>query len=79
MSVDPYLLKALLDGADGRAGLGSSLCIVFLLGALMLVRVSCMEVCYFVSVRATNNARTAVTQALFRRAIAARVRGRMNN
>ena len=30
MSVDPYLLKALLDGADGRAGLGSSLCIVFL-------------------------------------------------
>merc|ERR1719171_162186 len=41
----------------------------------MLVRVSCMEVCWFASTRSMNNARTAVCQALFRRAISVRGAG----
>ena len=40
-----------------------------LLAVSMLVRVSCMELCYFASVRASNNARTQLVVSVFRAAI----------
>jgi hypothetical protein len=39
--------------------------LVFALSASMLVRVSCMEMCYFTSVRACNNARSTLVLAIF--------------
>mmetsp|Transcript_64082 Transcript_64082/g.171487 ORF Transcript_64082/g.171487 Transcript_64082/m.171487 type:complete len:1412 (-) Transcript_64082:386-4621(-) len=73
MSIDPLILNSLLKATTSSQGtdaeLQKNLVLVLVLSLLMLVRVSCMEVCFFASVRAMNNARTALVQVLFRRAV----------
>jgi hypothetical protein len=61
---------------DGRAGVsmsaGGRVCsqaLVLLLAVSMLIRVTCMEVCYFSSVRVSSNARSQLIVSLFRSAV----------
>ena len=74
MFLDPIILQALLDavsvpaspgGLAAPLGLGYKFMLVGVLSASMLVRVTCMELCYFTSVRACNNARSTLVLALF--------------
>ena len=74
MFLDPIILQALLDavsvpaspgGLAAPLGLGYKFTLVGVLSASMLVRVTCMELCYFTSVRACNNARSTLVLALF--------------
>ncbi|CAK8998694.1 Metal resistance protein YCF1 (ABC-type Cd(2+) transporter) (ABC-type glutathione-S-conjugate transporter) (Yeast cadmium factor 1) [Durusdinium trenchii] len=74
MLLDPILLNRLLESspADGVAetsALTNSLVLVLLLSASMLVRVTCMEVCFFESCRVSNNMRTLLVTAVFRKSL----------
>jgi ABC-type multidrug transport system fused ATPase/permease subunit len=79
MFTDPLILNRLLDSAsandsndghgDSNAMLRRNLLYALILATSMTVRVICMEMCYFYSVRMTNNARSALTQAVYRRAL----------
>ncbi|CEO96031.1 hypothetical protein PBRA_004721 [Plasmodiophora brassicae] len=70
MFIDPIVLAALLSAS---APMTLSYVLVGVLSVSMLVRVSCMEYCYFQSTRVANNARTALCQALFSSVIRQRV------
>jgi ABC-type multidrug transport system fused ATPase/permease subunit len=52
-------------GAEGGGGLFYKFALVLALSASMLVRVTCMEFCYFTSVRSTNNSRSTLIMAIF--------------
>ncbi|KAJ3234330.1 Canalicular multispecific organic anion transporter 1 [Chytriomyces hyalinus] len=64
MFIDPILLNRLLS-PESLFSLPSSFALISALAISMLVRVSCMEVCYFDSTRVANNVRTALVQAIF--------------
>lgn len=53
------------DGAEGGASLRYKFGLVGALSLSMLVRVTCMEMCYFTSVRTCNNARSTLVMAIF--------------
>eukprot|EP00960_Hanusia_phi_P027302 746752-Hanusia_phi.AAC.1 len=77
MFIDPILLKLLLssashqgqEGQDGAKNLQFRLLLIALLFISMLVRVTCMEQCYFNSLRVANNARSILVMAVFRAAL----------
>ena len=72
MFTDPLVLNRLLDSADGDGdgdALRRNLFYVLILAFSMTIRVVAMEMCYFFSVRTTNNARTALIQAVYRKAL----------
>ena len=68
MFLDPILLRRLLAGGSS-VGIASSLFYVALLTLSMMIRVACMEVCYFASTRCLNNAGSALIHAVFRKAM----------
>ena len=72
MFLDPIILRRLLSDADdgGRGATRRNLGYAGALSASMFVRVACMEVCFFGSVRAMNNCRTALVPLVFREAVA---------
>ncbi|KAH8061136.1 ATPase [Aureococcus anophagefferens] len=74
MFLDPIILRRLLDGAgaDSAAAARRNLGYAAALSASMFVRVACMEVCFFGSVRAMNNCRTAIVPLVFRAAVGLR-------
>ncbi|KAH8052963.1 ATPase [Aureococcus anophagefferens] len=74
MFLDPIILRRLLDGAgaDSAAAARRNLGYAAALSASMFVRVACMEVCFFGSVRAMNNCRTAIVPLVFRAAVGSR-------
>ena len=74
MFLDPIILRRLLDGAgaDSAAAARRNLGYAAALSASMFVRVACMEVCFFGSVRAMNNCRTAIVPLVFRAAVGGR-------
>ena len=45
------------------------LCLVGALSLSMLVRVTCMEICFFASVRVQNNVRSVLVHAIFRKSL----------
>ena len=62
MLVDPLLLQQLLQEHSSHR-----MEYVLALAGSMYIRVCCMEVCYFDSLRVMNNARSAVIQAIFKK------------
>ena len=73
MFLDPLLLNSLLARPEGEAdaaGIGTSLVLVLLLSLSMVLRVTCMELCFFSSVRTMNNAGCALIHAIFCSAMA---------
>ena len=69
MFLDPLILKKLLDAADNEQQTERNYGYALFLAISMFIRVSCMEVCFFGSVRVMNNARTAVAPAVFAKAL----------
>jgi hypothetical protein len=69
MFLDPIVLKKLLDAADNEQQTERNYGYALFLAVSMFIRVSCMEVCFFGSVRVMNNARTAVAPAVFAKAL----------
>ncbi|CAE8677285.1 unnamed protein product, partial [Polarella glacialis] len=73
MTIDPLILRVLLNSAQGSEGgdvpLNVQLLLVLVLSLSMLVRVSFMELCYFHSARLTNNVRSILVHAIFRKAL----------
>ena len=67
MFADPILLRRLL--ANGTVNIAESLMYVGLLTLSMMIRVACMEVCFFASVRCMNNAGSALIHAVFRKSM----------
>ena len=71
MFVDPLLTQALLsEAAADSARLSRALALLALLSLNMVVRVTCMELCYFNSVRCASNARSILVMAVFRAVLA---------
>ena len=62
------LLSESADGGWPSTALLRSLCLALLLAASMLVRTTCMELCYFASYRIANNARSRLVMGVFRSA-----------
>jgi hypothetical protein len=69
MFLDPLVLKRLLDAADDARQTHRNYGYALFLAVSMFLRVACMEVCFFGSVRVMNNARTAVAPAVFAKAL----------
>jgi len=74
MLLDPILLNLLLketetESENQTSTLVSRVFLVLLLSFFMFIRVTTMEVCYFESLRATNNIRSMVVAAVFRKAL----------
>eukprot|EP00931_Biecheleriopsis_adriatica_P049874 TRINITY_DN28859_c0_g1_i1.p1 TRINITY_DN28859_c0_g1~~TRINITY_DN28859_c0_g1_i1.p1 ORF type:complete len:1375 (+),score=210.90 TRINITY_DN28859_c0_g1_i1:32-4156(+) len=72
MTIDPIMLRVLLDsaqGGNGAIGIQKQLGLVMALSLSMLVRVTCMEICYFASCRVQNNVRSVLVHAIFRKAL----------
>jgi hypothetical protein len=70
MFLDPLLLQRLLQhSATDPGSVWYSLFLVTVLTLSMLVRVTCMECCFFQSVRVMNNARSTVVHAVYRKSI----------
>ena len=69
MFLDPLVLKRLLDAADDQKQTHRNYGYALFLAVSMFLRVACMEVCFFGSVRVMNNARTAVAPAVFAKAL----------
>ena len=68
MFADPLILNPLLQSGstDVEAGVPwKQLGLVALLSVSMLIRVTCMELCYFGSTRVMNNARSILVRAIF--------------
>jgi ABC-type multidrug transport system fused ATPase/permease subunit len=65
MFADPLVLNVLLTRAQSSAPTVLSLVLVVALSISMCVRVTCMELTYFASVRVANNARSALVHHLF--------------
>ena len=63
-------LQSTLNPPQARRGLAvfraPQVLLVLVLALLMLVRVSCMEVCFFASTRVMNNMRSVLVQAAAR-------------
>lgn len=72
--IDPLLLRSLLDSTDGnkaeQLSFARQLGLILLLSVSMLARVTCMELCYFASMRVQNNVRSVLVHAIFRKALA---------
>jgi len=93
MFLDPIILRALLNAvtpatadapdASPPATLSYKFALVVALSLSMLLRVTCMEVCYFTSVRTCNNARSTLVMAIFASALdsnaSAQDTGRLTN
>ena len=69
MFLDPLILKKLLDAADDAQQTERNYGYALFLAVSMFLRVACMEVCFFGSVRVMNNARTAIGPAVFAKAL----------
>jgi ABC-type multidrug transport system fused ATPase/permease subunit len=70
MFADPLVLNILLTRAQSSAPpVLTSLVLVVLLSISMCVRVTCMELTYFASVRVANNARSALVHHVFAQAL----------
>ena len=69
MFLDPIILKRLLDAADDARQTHRNYGYALFLAVSMFLRVACMEVCFFGSVRVMNNARTAIGPAIFAKAL----------
>ncbi|KAJ3063303.1 hypothetical protein HDU98_000877 [Podochytrium sp. JEL0797] len=63
MFADPIMLNELLKSKDSFA---YSMVLIAGLSVSMLVRVSCMEVCFYESTRVANNVRTALVLVIFK-------------
>eukprot|EP00930_Biecheleria_cincta_P035016 TRINITY_DN24126_c0_g1_i1.p1 TRINITY_DN24126_c0_g1~~TRINITY_DN24126_c0_g1_i1.p1 ORF type:complete len:1366 (+),score=195.29 TRINITY_DN24126_c0_g1_i1:71-4168(+) len=75
MTIDPLMLRVLLQAAqhsstEPAVSLPKQLLLAAVLSLSMLVRVTCMEVCYFASTRVQNNVRSVLVHAIFRKALA---------
>ena len=70
MFLDPIILRQLLSSSSSSENqLETNIFLVALLSVSMVVRVSCMEVCYFTSVRTMSNARSALVQSVYKAAL----------
>lgn len=76
MTIDPLMLRVLLDAVQDMSTKHSEslsfvtqLLLVAALSLSMLIRVTCMEICFFASVRAQNNVRSVLVHAIFRKAL----------
>jgi hypothetical protein len=69
MLLDPIVLNVLLKRSQGGAPVLLSLVLVLGLSISMAVRVTCMEITYFASVRVANNGRTALVHSVFKKAL----------
>lgn len=72
MTIDPLMLRVLLNAVqDGskEVSFPVQLCLVGALSLSMLVRVTCMEICFFASVRVQNNVRSVLVHAIFRKSL----------
>ena len=77
---DPTILNLLLKSeatgqATGAATFRTQISLVLLSSLSMLLRVTCMEACYFCSARVANNTRSALLVGLFRATILGRKGG----
>lgn len=76
MTIDPLMLRVLLNAVQDMSTRHTetvSIVTQFLLvGALslsMLIRVTCMEICFFASVRVQNNVRSVLVHSIFRKSL----------
>lgn len=76
MTIDPLMLRVLLNAVQDmstRHTESTSIVTQFLLvGALslsMLFRVTCMEICFFASLRVQNNVRSVLVHSIFRKSL----------
>jgi len=70
MTIDPLLLHALLS-TDPGSNRERDVILVCLLSVSMFVRVSCMEVCFYYSVRCMSAARSATLMAAINKSLSA--------
>ncbi|CAE7644984.1 abcC3 [Symbiodinium microadriaticum] len=69
MTIDPLMLNAVQDSGSTEVSFPVQLCLVGALSLSMLVRVTCMEICFFASVRVQNNVRSVLVHAIFRKSL----------
>ena len=76
MTIDPLMLRVLLNGVEYDAGkhaqspsVSEQFLVVGALSLSMLIRVTCMEICFFASVRVQNNVRSVLVHSIFRKAL----------
>ncbi|CAE7932971.1 ABCC2 [Symbiodinium necroappetens] len=73
MTIDPLMLRVLLnavqDSGSTEVSFPVQLCLVGALSLSMLVRVTCMEICFFASGRVQNNVRSVLVHAIFRKSL----------